>query len=109
MPQTGRFRPVWGMRMSASTFFERRGNRGGPLRRQRTMFRGLIPFTLVALVTTGAFAANAAGAHPTSASGPCPPTDVGDTSPPTTDEDHDANDDLDSRCDVDPEAYYLNY
>ena len=70
------------------------------------MFRRLIPVTLVALVTSGAVVASAAGPHPRSANGPCPPTEVAESTPPPPD---DANDDLDSRCDIVPEAYYLNY
>ena len=73
------------------------------------MFRRLIPFTLVALVTTGSFSASAAGVHPRSANGPCPPEAVVDPAAPTTDPDDDVNDDLDSRCDINPEAYFLNY
>ncbi len=69
------------------------------------MFRRLIPVTLVALVTSGALVASAAGAlHPRSANGSCPPTEVAESTPPD-----DANDDLDNRCDIVPEAYYLNY
>lgn len=70
------------------------------------MFRRLIPVTFVALLSSGALVASAAGPHPRSANGPCPPTEVAESTPPPPD---DVNDDLESRCDIDPEAYYLNY
>ena len=75
------------------------------------MFRRIIPLALATIVTTGALSASAAGHSPhtaearartststsTSADGSEPPPSLPDS------------DDLESRCDIVPEAYYLNY
>lgn len=70
------------------------------------MFPRLIPLTLAAIITTGAFVANAAGDLPRSAGGPCPHIELPDSAPPTTDS---SDDDTDDRCDIDAESYYLDY
>jgi Ca-activated chloride channel family protein len=75
------------------------------------MFRRLIPLAIAALVSTGSLAASAAGRSPSTADGPCPkpPVDTLDpeaSDPATTLAD---SDELESRCDIVPEAYYLSY
>lgn len=72
------------------------------------MFRSVIPITFVALVSAGALAANTT--TPRSATGPCAVPEVAASVPPThSTEGTDTADDLEDRCDIDPEAYYLDY
>lgn len=74
------------------------------------MFRRFIPLAIAALVSTGAFAANAVGAAPSAAEGACPPIEVTDSPPESLPpESAPDSDDLESRCDIDPLAYYLGY
>jgi Ca-activated chloride channel family protein len=79
------------------------------------MFRRIIPLAAAVLVSTGVLAASAAGGAPSATAGPCPPIDVGDLPPESVPPDTGStetpppSDDLESRCDIDPLAYYLNY
>src|SRR5687767_14200389 len=78
------------------------------------MFRRIVPFAIAVLVSTGALAAGTTSAGRPGSAVTCPPIDAADLAsdsipldaPPESLAD---SDELESRCDIDPLAYYLSY